>query len=116
MRATSTVAAKVTNTRRDEHEKDEHEKDEHKEDEHKEDGHEEDEHDKHDSDSGEEAHSELRATYHFHCHEPGKLDRIGVRVFEYLHGAEEIDVRIVTPSAQLAMELHPGETVVELAP
>ena len=94
----------------------EHEKDEHKEDEHGKDGHEEDEHDKHDSDSGEEAHSELHATYHFHCHEPGKLDRIGVRVFEHLQGAEEIDVRIVTPSAQLAMELHPGETVVELAP
>ena len=39
-----------------------------------------------------------------------------MRVFEHLHGAEEIDVRIVTPSAQLAMELHPGETVVELTP
>ena len=45
-----------------------------------------------------------------------KLDRIDVRVFEHLHGAEEIDVRIVTPTAQLAMELHPGETVVELSP
>ena len=94
----------------------EHEKDEHAKDEHGKDEHEEDEHDEHDSDADEEAHSELHATYHFHCHEPGKLVRIGVRVFEHLHDAEEIDVRIVTPSAQLAMELHPGDTVVELAP
>ena len=94
----------------------EHEKEEHDEDEHGKEEHDEDEHEEHDADSGGEEHSELHATYHFHCHAPGKLDRINVRVFEHLQGAEEIDVRIVTPTSQLAMELHPGETVVELAP
>ena len=84
--------------------------------EHEKEEHDEEEHEERDADSDGEAHSELHATYHFHCHAPGKLDRINVRVFEHLHGAEEIDVRIVTPAAQLAMELHPGETVVELAP
>ena len=88
----------------DEHAKDEHEKDEHAE--HQEDG----------SDSDAEAHSELRATYHFHCHAPERLGEIDVRAFEHLRDAEEIDVRVVTPSAQLAMELHSGSTVVRLAP
>ncbi len=98
------------------HEDDAHKADEHGKDEHGKDEHDEDEHDEDDADSGAEEHSELHATYRFHCHEPGKLDRIDLRAFEHLHGAEEIDVRIVTPTAQLATEVHPGETVIELAP
>ena len=90
--------------KKDEHETDEHAKDEHEE--HAEDG----------SDSDAEAHSELRATYHFHCHAPERLGEIDVRAFEHLRDAEEVDVRVVTPAAQLAMELHPGSTVVRLAP
>ena len=101
---------------KDEHETDEHAKDEHEKDEHEKDEHEEDEHAKDDSDSDAEVHSELRATYHFHCHAPEQLGEIDVRVFEHLRDAEEIDVRVVTPAAQLAMELHPGSTVVRLAP
>lgn len=102
--------------REDDHEDDDHahEKEDHGKEEHEKEEHEEHEHEEQESAS--EEHSELHATYHFHCHAPGKLDRIDVRVFEHLHDAEEIDVRIVTPSAQLAMELHPGETVVELVP
>ena len=101
------------------HEKDEHETDEHAKDEHEKDEHGKDEHEKHEedgSDSDAEAHSELRAAYHFHCHAPERLGEIDVRVFEHLHDAEEIDVRVVTPSAQLAMELEPGSTVVRLSP
>ena len=120
---------------KDGHETDEHAKDEHEEHEehegeehgdddghdHEKDGHETDEHakDEHDeegSDSGAEAHSELRATYHFHCHAPERLGEIDVRVFEHLLDAEEIDVRVVTPTAQMAMELEPGSTVVRLSP
>ena len=81
-----------------------------------EDGHAKDEHEEHGPDSSAEAHSELHATYHFHCHEPGRIGRVDVRVFEHLRDAEEIDVRIVTPTAQLATELSQGSTVVELAP
>ena len=103
------------------HEKDEHdhEKDEHDTDEHAKDEHAKEEHEEHEeegSDSDMEAHSELRATYHFHCHAPDRLGEIDVRVFEHLLDAEEIDVRVVTPAAQLAMELNPGSTVVRLAP
>ena len=103
----------------DAHAKHEHEEDEHEEEhakhEHEEDEHE-DEHAKHAGESGAEAHSELHATYRFHCHAPGRLARIDVRVFELLHEAEEIGVRVVTPTAQTAMDLHPGETVVEISP
>lgn len=101
------------------HEKDEHETGEHAKDEHEKDEHEKDEHEEHEkegSDSDAEEHSELRATYHFHCHAPERIGEIDVRVFEHLHDAEEIDVRVVTPAAQLAMELNPGSTVVRLAP
>ena len=115
-------AAIVSMGHEDEHEKDEHgdggghdhEKDGHETDEHAKDEHA--EHAEDGSDSDEEAHSELRATYHFHCHAPERLDEIDVRAFEHLRDAEEIDVRVVTPSAQLAMELHSGSTVVRLAP
>ena len=75
-----------------------------------------DEHEDHAADSGAGMHSELVATYHFHCHAPGRLTRIDVRAFELLHDAEEIEVRVVTATAQTAMEIHPGETVVELSP
>ena len=112
----------------DEHAKEEHEEEgeDHDHDHAKEEHEEEDEdhdhakeeheaHDEHSADSDGEAHSELRATYHFHCHAPERLVRIEVRVFEHLRDAEEIDVRVVTATAQTAMELHPGETVVELS-
>ena len=100
------------------HDDDRHGTDEPAKDEHEErEAHEEhEEHEAQGSDSGAEAHSELHATYRFHCHVPQRLDRIDVRVFEHLRDAEEVDVRVVTPSAQLAMELRPGSTVVELMP
>ena len=112
----------------DEHAKEEHDEEEgedhdHAKEEHEEEGEDHDyakeeheEHDEHSADSDGEAHSELRATYHFHCHAPERLVRIDVRVFEHLLDAEEIDVRVVTATAQTAMEIHPGEAVVELSP
>ena len=78
--------------------------------------HAEDEHAGHVADSGEEAHSELHATYRFRCGAPERLDRIETRVLEHLHDVEEIDVRVVTPTAQLATGLHQGSTVVDLTP
>jgi len=73
-------------------------------------------HDGHSAHSDGEAHSELRTTYHFHCHAPERLVRIEVGVFEHLRDAEEIDVRVVTATVQTAVELHPGDTTVELSP
>ena len=98
------------------HEGEDHDEDAHAKREHEEDEHEEDEHAKQAGESGAEVHAELHATYRFHCHAPGRLARIDVRVFELLHEAEEIGVRVVTPTAQTAMDLHPGETVVEISP
>ena len=105
----------------EEHEEEGHAKQEHEEEEHEGEGHakrehDEDEHDEHAGESGVEAHSELHATYRFHCHAPERLARIDVRVFDLLHEAEEIGVRVVTATAQTAMDLHSGETVVEISP
>ena len=110
----------------EEHEEEGHAKHEHEEEEHEEEGHAKHEeeheeeghakHEEHEEGSGMEAHSELHATYHFHCHASERLVRIDVRVFELLHEAEEIGVRVVTSTAQTAMDLHPGETVVEISP
>ena len=101
-----------------EHKEDEHKQDGHDAEEHEEHGHDGDEHEheEHGTDSGAEAHSELHAAYHYHCHAPERLERIVVRVFEHLHDVEEIEARVVTPTTQAAMALHPGEAVVELAP
>lgn len=107
----------------EDHAKHEHDEDEHEEghakhehDEEHEEEHAKHEHEEHAGESGAEAHSELHATYRFHCHAPDRLVRVDVRVFELLHEAEEIGVRVVTPTAQTAMDLHPGETVVEISP
>ena len=99
----------------DAHAKPDHEEEDHDETQAKHEN-EEEEHGEHAGESAAEAHSELHATYRFHCHAPGRLVRMDVRVFELLHEAEEIGVRVVTPTAQTAMDLHPGETVVEISP
>ena len=92
------------------HEKNEHEHEEHGHDERHEGGHEE-----HAADSGTETHSELSATYRFHCHTPERLDWIQVRAFALLHDVEEIEARVVTPAVQRALDLRPGDAVVELS-
>ena len=106
----------------DEHHHDEgdHEADEHAahEDEHE--AHD-DEHAAHEDEesetaAGEEEHSELRATYRFRCNAPEQLNQVDVRVFEHLHGVEEISARVVTPTSQSATDLDPGSTAVALAP
>ncbi len=66
--------------------------------------------------AGEEEHSELQATYRFRCGAPERLSQVDVRLFEYLHDVEEISVRVVTPTAQSATDLHPGSTAVALSP
>lgn len=84
-------------------------------DDHHDDGqHADDDHAEHEADSGEEEHSELHATYRFRCDAPERLDRIETHLLEHLHDVEEIDVRVITPTAQLATELHEGSTIVDL--
>ncbi len=73
-------------------------------------------HEEPDAHAGEEEHSELHATYQFRCGQPDQLERIETRVLEHLHDVEELDVRVVTPTAQLAGALHEGSNVVHLTP
>ena len=79
-------------------------------------GHKEHDYEEHEEQADEEDHSELHATYHLHCHAPGQLRQVDMRVLKHLHDIEEIDVRLVTPDAQRALTLHAGKTVIELAP
>ena len=79
-------------------------------------GHAEHGHEEHEAQADGEDHSELHATYHLHCHEPGQLRQIDLQVLEHLHDIEEIDVRLVTLEVQRALTLHTGKTVIELAP
>jgi len=82
--------------------------------------HEEGEHSEHESkaehaEHKEEAHSELHAQYVFHCDAPDALENLEVRLFDHLRDVEEIDVQLVTPTIQTAMELHVTSAVVRLA-
>lgn len=76
-------------------------------------GHDEAGHD--DADEGEE-HRELHAEYRFHCDRPERLERLEVRAFDALREVEEIEVQLVTPTRQAALELRPDEPVIELGP
>ena len=88
--------------------------------EHEEGEHHSGEHSEHESKSehaeheGEE-HSELHAQYEFHCDTPDALENLEVRLFDHLRDVEEIDVQLVTPTIQTAMELHVTSAVVRLA-
>ena len=112
--AVEEAAADIVNLSEDDH----HDEGDHEADEHA--AHE-DEHAEHDDEgsetaAGEEEHSELQANYRFRCGAPTQLSQIDVRLFEHLHDVEEISVRVVTPTAQSATDLHPGSTAVALAP
>lgn len=61
-----------------------------------------------------EAHSELHATWHFHCDAPDKLERLEVKVFQHLLEVDELDARVVTATLQKAVELRPGNATLEL--
>ncbi|MEE4377417.1 MAG: DUF2796 domain-containing protein [Candidatus Competibacteraceae bacterium] len=70
------------------------------------DKHEHDEHAKH-SDHDEEVHSEFHATYVLQCKEPTSLEFLDVRLFQLFPGKEEIEVQLVGPKGQTALELDP---------
>ena len=112
--AVEAAAADIVSLSEDDH----HDEGDHEADEHA--AHE-DEHAEHDDEgsetaAGEEEHSELQATYRFRCGAPEQLSQVDVRLFEHLHDVEEISVRVVTPTAQSATDLHPGSTTVALTP
>ena len=60
-------------------------------------------------------HSELHATYRFHCHHPSALDQIQVDVFDHLE-VEEIRAQVVSASGQQAIELTDKNRSIALKP
>lgn len=53
-------------------------------------------------------HAELHGEYRFRCRAPRMLARLGVRLFDYLRNAEELEARVVTERLQTAVHLRPG--------
>jgi hypothetical protein len=75
-----------------------------------------DEHDHHDE-SGEHeghGHSDFTAHYHFICEKPEKLRGIDVLLFKYFKGFERIEVQLMAPGKQTAVELKPGKSKISL--
>jgi hypothetical protein len=59
-----------------------------------------------------EAHGDLEAVFRFVCAEPGRLHGVDVRLFEAYGGLKEIEVQLVAPGGQAAVELTPQATTV----
>ena len=59
-------------------------------------------------------HSEFAATYHFKCQDPNNLKAINVMLFSHFSGFEEIEVQLLTPKRQTAIELTPKNSQISL--
>ncbi len=59
-------------------------------------------------------HSEFEATYHFECGDPDSLKAIDVRLFSHFPGFEELEVQLLTPKRQTAVELTPKKFQISL--
>lgn len=55
-----------------------------------------------------DGHADLDADFHFQCAQPGKLQRIDVKLFDAFQGFDSIDVQLVTPRRQSAAKLTPA--------
>lgn len=62
----------------------------------------------------ETGHSEFSATYHFKCEDPNSLKAINVMLFSHFPGFEEIEVQLLTPKRQTAVELTPKKFQISL--
>ena len=67
----------------------------------------------HDEQEG-ESHSAVVASYVFDCVDMGKLDTLTVGLFEAWPGIDDIDVQLVGPTGQSAVELAPGSATLEI--
>lgn len=72
--------------------------------------------DDHSDDHGDETsvHSEFMALWTYHCDNPAALDRIGLMLLNAYPQIEVLDVNIITPTLQTSLQMHPGETRIEL--
>jgi hypothetical protein len=53
----------------------------------------------------ESAHSEFEVAYHFECGKPDSLKSIDVMLFSHFPGFEKLEVQMLTPKGQTAVEL-----------
>lgn len=96
----------------DEH-KDDHHDDEHK-DEHHDDEHNDEHHDDHAAEHGdEETHSEVLLNAEFSCSDVSKLSAIEVSFLSIWSGFEDLDVQLIGPGGQAAIELNQNQTTVD---
>lgn len=85
-------------------------------------GHHHDEHEahKHEDAHSEEAHdggsvhSDFDVAYHFECDHPDSLKVIDVQLFSQFPGFEELEVQMLTPKGQTAVELTPKKFQITL--
>jgi hypothetical protein len=68
----------------------------------------------HNEHEGGSAHSEFHAQYQFTCEKPEKLKAIDVMIFSAFSGFEKLDVQMLTPKGQTAIQLTPKKHQVEL--
>ena len=100
----------------DDHDKhdDHHDEDGHGDDHDKHDDH----HDKdahgHDDHADEGTHAEVLATYTFNCSEVNQLSAINVTLLNLWSGFEDLDVQLIGPGGQAAVELGQSESVVDI--
>jgi len=96
----------------DEHHDDDAHGDEHdkEEDEH----HDGDAHGDHDDHGDEETHAEVLATYTFDCTDVNQLSAINVTFLEQWSGFEDLDVQLIGPGGQAALELGQSESLVDI--
>ena len=90
---------------------DDHDKDD---DHHDEDAHGHDDHDDHDDHADEGTHAEVLATYTFNCSEVNQLSAINVTLLKLWSGFEDLDVQLIGPGGQAAVELGQTESVVDI--
>lgn len=76
-----------------------------------------DKHDEHHDDHGkdEETHSEVLATYTFTCTDVASVSVIDVTLLKVWSGFEDLDVQLIGPGGQAAVELNPEKTAVDIA-
>ena len=67
-------------------------------------------------DNTEEAHSELRVEYEFHCQQPQEIQRIGTTIFTRLPHLEILEVQVVTARTQKRLHLDPEDPTFSLTP
>ena len=109
----------------DHHDKDAHGDDHDKDDDHHDEHAHGDDHDKdddhhdkdahgHDDHADEGTHAEVLATYTFNCSEVNQLSAINVTLLKLWSGFEDLDVQLIGPGGQAAVELGQSESVVDI--